>query len=72
MLKKILPFKVDIIEIEMETDLDHVHLLAYFDPQYGIHKIIKGLKGISSRVLKENFPHLIKVEVFLLNLLVSL
>ncbi len=61
MLKEILPFKAETLGaeiIEMEIDLDHVHLLISCDPQYGIHKVIKGLKGFSSRVLRENFPHL--------------
>lgn len=42
----------------METEKDHVHLLISCDPQYGIHKVVKGLKGFSARVLRENFPHL--------------
>ena len=61
MLKEILPYKADELGaeiIEMETDKEHVHLLISCDPQYGIHKVVKGLKGFSSRVLRENFPHL--------------
>lgn len=61
MLKEILSFKAETLGaeiIEMKTDLDHVHLLVSCDPQYGIHKVVKGLKGFSSRVLRENFPHL--------------
>ncbi|MCC0705097.1 transposase [Clostridioides sp. ES-S-0049-02] len=26
--------------------------------KHGIHKVVKGLKGFSSKVLRENFPHL--------------
>ena len=45
--------------IEMQTDKDHVHLLISCDPQFGIHRVVKGLKGFSARVLRrENFPHL--------------
>lgn len=61
MLKNILPFKAETIGadiIEMETDLDHVHLLISCDPQYGIHRVVKQLKGFSSKVLRDNFPHL--------------
>ncbi|MGO1042329.1 IS200/IS605 family transposase [Clostridioides difficile] len=61
MLKEILPYKADELGaeiIEMETDKDHVHLLISCDPQFGIHKVVKGLKGFSSRILRENFPHL--------------
>jgi putative transposase len=42
----------------MELMPDHVHLLVEVDPQYGIHKLIKEIKGKSSRVLRLNFPHL--------------
>lgn len=61
MLKNILPFKANELGaeiIEMETDKDHVHLLISCDPQFGIHRVVKGLKGFSARVLRENFPHL--------------
>ena len=35
--------------IEMEIRPDHVHLLMEVDPQYGIHKAVKRIKGSSSR-----------------------
>ncbi len=44
--------------IEMETMPDHVHLLVEVDPQYGVHKLVKAIKGRSSRVLREEFPWL--------------
>lgn len=44
--------------IEMEIMPDHVHLLIEVDPQYGIHKAVKQIKGHSSRVLREEFPWL--------------
>ena len=31
--------------IEMEIMPDHVHLLMEVDPQYGIHKAVKRIKG---------------------------
>jgi len=42
--------------IELEIMPDHVHLLVEIDPQYGIHRLIKQIKGISSRVLRQEFP----------------
>jgi putative transposase len=42
----------------MELMPDHVHLLVEVDPQYGIHKLIKEIKGKSSRKLRLNFLHL--------------
>ena len=37
---------------------EHVHLLVEVDPQYGIHRLVKSLKGRSSRLLRQEFPHL--------------
>lgn len=42
----------------METMEDHVHLLVQIDPQYGIHKLVKQIKGRSSRLLRQEFTHL--------------
>lgn len=44
--------------LEMEVMPDHVHLLCEVDPQFGIHKLVKKIKGRSSRLLREEFPHL--------------
>jgi len=41
--------------IELEVMPDHVHLLVEVDPQYGIHKLIKQMKGRSSRLLRQEF-----------------
>lgn len=44
--------------IEMEVMPDHVHLLVEVDPQFGVHKLIKLVKGRSSRFLRQEFPRL--------------
>ena len=44
--------------IEMEIMPDHVHLLMEIDPQYGIHKAVKRIKGYSSSVLRQEFSWL--------------
>ena len=44
--------------VELETMPDHVHLLVSCDPQYGIHRLVKQIKGRSSRLLRTEFPHL--------------
>lgn len=44
--------------IEMEVMPDHVHLLIEVDPQFGIHRAIKLIKGTTSRVLRQEFPWL--------------
>ena len=49
---------VEVEIIEMEIMPDHVHLLMEVDPQYGIHKAVKQIKGCSSRTLRQEFPWL--------------
>lgn len=44
--------------VELETMPDHVHLLVTVDPQYGIHRLVKQIKGSSSRLLRQEFPYL--------------
>ncbi|WP_206886136.1 MULTISPECIES: IS200/IS605 family transposase [Alicyclobacillus] len=44
--------------IEMEVMPDHVHLLVEVDPQFGIHRLVKLMKGRSSRILRQEFPGL--------------
>ena len=56
LLKISIENNVDILEAEIMPD--HVHLLVEVDPQYGIHKYIKKVKGISSRLLRKEFKHL--------------
>ncbi|MCA1788180.1 MAG: IS200/IS605 family transposase, partial [Desulfobacteraceae bacterium] len=41
--------------IELEIMPDHVHLLIEVDPQFGIHRLIKKMKGVSSRLLRKEF-----------------
>ena len=42
--------------IELEVMPDHVHLLVDVDPQFGIHRLVKAIKGRSSRLLRQEFP----------------
>ncbi|MDR7414451.1 MAG: IS200/IS605 family transposase [Armatimonadota bacterium] len=41
--------------IELEVMPDHVHLLVEVDPQFGIHKLVRKIKGRSSRLLRDEF-----------------
>lgn len=47
---------VDIID--METDQDHIHILAGVHPQLGVNAFVKKVKGRSSRLLRSEFPFL--------------
>jgi putative transposase len=44
--------------LELEIMPDHVHLLVECDPQFGINRLIRSIKGRSSRVLRTEFPKL--------------
>lgn len=44
--------------IEMEVMPDHVHLLIEVDPQFGINKAIKLMKGRTSYVLRREYEWL--------------
>ncbi len=44
--------------ISIEVMPDHVHLLLDCDPQFGIHRLIKFIKGASSHALRQEFPGL--------------
>lgn len=47
---------IDIIEMEIMPD--HVHLLMEVDPQFGIHKAVKLIKGRTSNILRQEFKWL--------------
>lgn len=49
-------FKSEIIALEIMPD--HVHMLIEVDPQFGIHRLVKRMKGKSSRYLRQEFPKL--------------
>lgn len=44
--------------VELETMPDHVHLLVSCDPQFGIHRLVKAVKGRTSRLLRQEFGSL--------------
>lgn len=44
--------------LEINGDLDHIHLLVECTPQHYIPDIIKALKGVSARLLLKEFPKL--------------
>ena len=42
----------------METNQDHIHILADINPSLGVMKFIHSVKGRSSRILRDEFPSL--------------
>ena len=50
--------KYDAEILALEIMPDHVHLLCDVDPQFGIHRLVKNIKGVSSHSLGKEFPAL--------------
>ena len=48
--------RADLMAVEVMPD--HVHLLVEVDPQFGIHRLVKLMKGRSSRLLRQEFAWL--------------
>ena len=42
--------------LEMEVMPDHVHMLLEVDPQFGVHRAVKRIKGRTSHDLRAEFP----------------
>jgi len=49
-------FGAELVEFNGETD--HVHLLVNYPPTVAISKLVNSLKGVSSRLLRKEFPEL--------------
>lgn len=45
----------------IEIAPDHVHLLVEYDPHHAINQVVKAFKGRSSRLLRQEFPHLARM-----------
>jgi putative transposase len=54
--EKIKEFDSNFIELEIMED--HVHMLVDVNPDFGIKRVVQGLKGYSSRILRKEFPKL--------------
>ena len=47
-------FEAEIVEFDGERD--HVHVLINYPPKVPISKLVNSLKGVSSRLLRKEFP----------------
>lgn len=50
--------------LECNTDKDHIHLLVNCSPQHYIPNIIQKLKGISSRLLMQEFGEVLRRKLW--------
>ena len=44
---------------EIEVERDHVHLLMVIPPKHVVSMVVETLKSVTSRRLKEKFPHVL-------------
>jgi putative transposase len=49
-----LRYQAEVVAVEIMPD--HVHLLVEVDPLFGIHRLVKKLKGVTSHNLRKEFP----------------
>ena len=52
--------ELDIKIIDVSVSSDHIHLFIQYPPKYSVSFISKGLKGRTSRILRQEFPELKK------------
>ena len=60
-LKELIPALVAEKRGELEAFevlADHVHLLIDVDPPFGVQRLVKHVKGVTSRCVREEFPRL--------------
>jgi putative transposase len=51
---------------KIDVNLDHVHIFFKYPPKYSLSYIAKKIKGVSSRILRKEFPHLQEfVEIYI-------
>lgn len=44
--------------LALEVMPEHVHLLVEVEPQYGIHRLVRAIKGRAARLLRQEYPWL--------------
>jgi putative transposase len=52
--------KLNVQIIEIETNKDHIHILAEIDPQFSVNKFVRIAKGKTSYILRKEFAYLKK------------
>jgi putative transposase len=51
-------FEAELVEFDGEDD--HVHLLVNYPPKVALSSLVNSLKGVSSRLLRKEFPALVR------------
>lgn len=50
----------DVTLVSCQGEADHVHLLVNYSPQVTLSKLVNSLKGVSSRLLRKEYPEISK------------
>jgi putative transposase len=50
----------DVRLVEFNGERDHVHLLVEYPPVVQLSHLVNSLKGVTSRKVREQFPHILK------------
>jgi putative transposase len=60
-LKELPKYRPELIIKEVNTDLDHIHLLVSIPPSITVGSVVRLLKSNTANALNEKFPHLREV-----------
>lgn len=55
-------FEAELVEFEGEDD--HVHLLVNYPPKISISRLVNSMKGVSSRMVRKDFPRKLKKKLW--------
>ncbi|MBX3321294.1 MAG: IS200/IS605 family transposase [Nitrospira sp.] len=59
-LRSVREFHPDWFLEEIAVDRNHVHLHMVIPPKYAVSRVVEALKSVTSRQLKEKFPHMVR------------
>lgn len=51
-------FEAQLVEFDGESE--HIHLLVNYPPKFAVSKLVNSLKGVSSRLIRKQYPELTK------------
>ena len=60
-IKQISTFHPEIEMLEINTDLDHIHILVSIPPKFSVSKIVNMIKANTGSSMRKKFPFLDKV-----------
>ena len=58
-LREVREFHRDWVMEGVGVGLDHVHVHMMIPPKYAVSKVVETLKSVTSRRIKEQFPHVL-------------